>query len=178
MQLSSKHALLSIGLLSALTLTQACHAASPIEQMVNQEVDRAKQRGQERTNDDEQRRHGQHERHDERRKHGHHGHHGTNENNAHHNGNSVKSCNDERNFRSVQGSIHTSMKFINSTQQEVRAYWLDYSGRRVFYKAIPPRGHYTQPTFETHPWVVTDARDNCLNIFVSNQPSAVAEIRQ
>jgi hypothetical protein len=31
--------------------------------------------------------------------------------------------------------------------------------------------------FQTRPWVVTDTRDNCLPIFVSNQPSGVAEIR-
>jgi len=31
--------------------------------------------------------------------------------------------------------------------------------------------------FQTHPWVVTDTRGNCLPIFVSNQPSGVAEIR-
>ena len=31
--------------------------------------------------------------------------------------------------------------------------------------------------FQTHPWVVTDTRGNCLTIFVSNQPSGVAEIR-
>ena len=37
--------------------------------------------------------------------------------------------------------------------------------------------NYTQPTFQTHPWVITDPRDNCLNIYVSNQPSVVVEIR-
>jgi hypothetical protein len=167
---SSKYALIATGLLSVLSFTHSAHAANPLEQIVSQEVDKYQQRGKERVNQEEQHRN----RHDDRNKQGHHGHdrhdHDGDRNNA-------KSCNDERNFRSVQGSVHTSLKFTNNTRQEVRTYWLDYNGRRVFYKAIPPHGQYTQPTFQTHPWVVTDTRDNCLHIFVSNQPAASVDIR-
>ena len=85
-------------------------------------------------------------------------------------------CRNERNLRSVQGNAHTTIKFLNNRKQEVRIYWLDYTGRRVYYKTIPPHDQYTQPTFQTHPWVVADQRDNCTNIFVSNKQSTIAEI--
>jgi len=86
-------------------------------------------------------------------------------------------CHDENRLRSMQGNVHTQMQFINRSHQEVRTYWLDYSGRRVFYKAIPPNGSYTQPTYQTHPWVVTNQANNCIGIFISNRPFENAEIR-
>lgn len=135
--------------------------------MFNQEIDQYQQRNKERGREDEQNRN----HNDERVKHGHHEQDDRGEKHG------SKSCNDERNLRSLQGNVHTIMKLINNSSQEVRRYWLDYSGRRVFYKAIPPYGQYTLPTFQTHPWVITDSHDICMDIFVSNQPSATVEIR-
>jgi hypothetical protein len=173
MSFKAKAPLITMGLMAALTLAGAAQAANPLEQIANQQVDKFQQRGNERAADHDQ----NGNRYDDRDQRGHRDrHHGRHDDNQHNN-NANNSCRDERSLRSVQGNVHTSMKFVNRTNQEVRSYWLDYSGRRVFYKAIPPNGHYTQPTFQTHPWVITDQRDNCINIFVSNQPSAVAEIR-
>jgi len=137
MRLTAKVPFLTLGLLAAMHSVSVAHAANPLEQIANQQVDKFQQRSNE----------------------------------------THTSCRDERNLRSVQGNVHTAMKFVNRTHQEIRSYWLDYNGRRVFYKAIPPNGNYTQPTFQTHPWVITDQRDNCLDIYVSNQPSAFVEIR-
>jgi von Hippel-Lindau disease tumor supressor len=164
MQTLRKHALIALGVLTLASFANIANAANPLEQ-INQEVDKYQQRGRERADEVDQYRH--HREHGRKR----HDHEGQQQSGA------SSSCRDERNLRSVQGNVHTSMKFLNNSNQEVRTYWLDYSGRRVFYKAIPAHGQYTQPTFQTHPWVVTDARDNCINIFVSNQPSAIAEIR-
>ena len=166
----SKHALFATGLLSVLSFTHSAHAANPLEQIVSQEVDKYQQRGKELLNPEEQHRN----RHDGSNQQRHHGHDRHDDDGYR---NKAKSCNDERNFRSVQGSTHTRLKFVNNTNQEVRTYWLDYNGRRVFYKAIPPHGRYTQPTFQTHPWVVSDTHDNCLHIFVSSQPVSSVHIR-
>lgn len=160
MTLTSKKPL--IGFLSALTFVCAAHAANPLEQVITQQTEKLQQRSNERNQGDDQ--------------HGHRDHHGRHDDNNNPN-NAKASCRDERNLRSVQGNVNTNVKFVNRTNHEVRTYWLDYSGRRVFYKAIPPNGNYTQPTFQTHPWVITDQRDSCIEIFVSNQPSAVVEIR-
>ena len=171
MCLKTKIPLLTRSLIAAITLVGAAHAANPLEQIVNQQVDKFQQHSNDRgsSNDSST------ERNNERDHRNHREHRYGNHHDDKHNSNT--SCRDERNLRSVQGNTHTTMKFVNRTNQEVRSYWLDYNGRRVFYKAIPPNGNYTQPTFQTHPWVITDQRDKCLDIYVSNQPSAVVEIR-
>ena len=172
MYLKAKARSITLSILAALTLTGTAHAVNPLDQVVNQQVDRLQQRHLERHNSDNEQFGNRQDNRDHRGKRDHHGSH-----DDHHHKNANTSCRDERNLRSVQGSVHTTMKFVNRTNQEVRSYWLDYNGRRVFYKAIPPNGNYTQPTFQTHPWVLTDQRDNCLDIYVSNQPSAVVDIR-
>ena len=160
----SKRALITTALLG---MIQISHAANPLEQIIGQEADKLQQRGKEHAIDkmthghQDDRRHARGREQDE-----HHGQQG-----------SGQTCKEERGLRSVQGHVNTTMHFVNKRDQEIRTYWLDYQGRRVFYKAIPAKGRYTQPTFQTHPWVVTDQRDNCLGVFVSNNPSGTAEIR-
>ncbi len=175
MSLKAKAPLITLGLMAALTFAGAVQAANPQEQIVNQQVDKFQQRGNDHSNDRGSDNERYSNRKNDREHRGRQDHHGRQDNDHHNDGNT--SCRGERNLRSVQGNVHTSMKFVNRTNHEVRSYWLDYSGRRVFYKAIAPNGNYTQPTFQTHPWVITDQRDNCLDIYVSNQPSAVVEIR-
>jgi hypothetical protein len=171
MSFKVKAPLITLGLMTALTLAGAAHAANPLEQIVNQGVEKLQQRSNERSSDNER----YSERQDDREHRGRREHHGRHDDDHHNNANA--SCRDERSLRSVQGNVHNTMKFVNHTSHEVRSYWLDYNGRRVFYKAIAPNGNYTQPTFQTHPWVITDQHDNCLNIYVSNRSSEVVEIR-
>lgn len=160
-------------LIPTIALACAAHAANPLEQVINQQAEKLQQRSSERRGSDNYLT--AEERHEGRNQHNHREHRGHEEGAHRETGNNT--CSDERNLRSVQGNVHTTMKFVNQTRQEIRSYWLDYNGRRVFYKAIAPNASYTQPTFRTHPWVITDAHDNCISIFVSNQPSAVAQIR-
>jgi von Hippel-Lindau disease tumor supressor len=174
MSFKAKVPLITLGLMAAMTLSGAAHAANPLEQIVNQGVEKFQQRGNDRSNDRGSDNERYSDRHDDREHRGRHGQHGRKDDDHHNDANA--SCRDELSMRSIQGNVHTSMKFVNRTNHEIRSYWLDYSGRRVFYKAIPPNGNYTQPTFQTHPWVITDQRDNCLAIYVSNQPSVVVEI--
>jgi von Hippel-Lindau disease tumor supressor len=91
--------------------------------------------------------------------------------------NTSTACHNEHGLRSKKGNVHTRMKFVNNSAKEVKIYWLNYSGDRVFYKSIAPHAKYVQPTYKTHPWVVTDQHENCMSIFVSSLPSAIAEIR-
>jgi VHL beta domain len=158
------HALMTLGILTLASFANIANAANPLEQ-INQEVDKYQQRGKEHT--DEVERYRSHRDHGNQRHH----------HEEQQQGGTSNACRDERNLRSVQGNVHTSMKFLNNSNQEVRTYWLDYSGSRVFYKTIAPHGQYTQPTFQSHPWLVTDTRDNCIDIYVSSQPSATVNIR-
>jgi len=48
----------------------------------------------------------------------------------------------------------------------VRLYWLDYEGKRVLYGNIPEGQTVRQPTFTSHPWVITDTNDKCLELYI------------
>ena len=73
-------------------------------------------------------------------------------------------CPAERGLRSVNGNFHTQVRFVNDSARPLQTYWLDYQGKRVAYKVVPPHGSYTQPTYLTHPWVVTD-EGRCLGVY-------------
>jgi hypothetical protein len=75
-------------------------------------------------------------------------------------------CPGEGGWRSTEGRTPTYINFANRTGQAIRTYWLDYQGRRRFYNEIPPGTTHRQPTYLTHPWVVTDANGNCLRILM------------
>jgi len=75
-------------------------------------------------------------------------------------------CREEKNFRSKQSATPSIVKFENNTYDNVRIYWINQSGNRVFYKAVAPSEAYAQDTFLTHPWVATDSQNRCLGIFL------------
>ena len=135
--------------------------AAPSLESLGQQLGNIKQAGQERVRDLRHR-----DRHDEH-DYGH-GHEGNSQS---------ASCRQEAGMRSIQGDTATQIQFVNTTSREVRLYWLDYKGQRVFYRAIPAGGKYLQPTFKTHPWVLTDQNDRCFDVLVSQQPFLNYNIR-
>lgn len=74
-------------------------------------------------------------------------------------------CNLEQTIVSLNASTPTSITFVNSTNQTVRVYWRNYLGKRVLYITLPASAVFTQPTYLTHPWVITNLADQCLLIF-------------
>lgn len=50
----------------------------------------------------------------------------------------------------------TEIRFVNRSGQTVRVFWLDFDGRRQFYQTLWDWEAYDQPTYLTHPWLVTD----------------------
>ena len=77
-----------------------------------------------------------------------------------------KRCTEERSLRSHDSKLNTQLTFVNNTTDSARVYWLNYQGRREFYKSLRPGESFTQDTFATHPWVATDADENCLDVYV------------
>jgi hypothetical protein len=69
--------------------------------------------------------------------------------------------------KSLEGKVRTNLRFLNRTGGAVRIYWLDYAGRRVFYKSLAPGASYVQPTWKTHPWVVLDASGACIGFVIA-----------
>ncbi|PIR39186.1 MAG: hypothetical protein COV35_01330 [Alphaproteobacteria bacterium CG11_big_fil_rev_8_21_14_0_20_39_49] len=79
---------------------------------------------------------------------------------------SVQSAVDEDlNARSIEAKKASTINFINSSNDIRKIYWLDYKGKKVLYRVLKPGDTYTQRTFITHPWLVTDGQENKLGIY-------------
>lgn len=88
---------------------------------------------------------------------------------------SSKSCSEESSSKSLQSTSSTSITFKNSTSSKIRIYWLDFNGKRVEYSksghqassdgGLEAGASYTQQTFVTHPWLITDDQGNCQGIY-------------
>ncbi len=65
-----------------------------------------------------------------------------------------------RGVRSLNSDVPAAITFLNDSAQTVKIYWLGFKGERVFYQRLLPGETYAQETFLTHPWVVTDDKDN------------------
>lgn len=87
-----------------------------------------------------------------------------------------KQCESESVSISRSGKIATDITFINQRSAPVRLYWLDYSGERKFYALIAPNNRITQSTYVTHPWVITDTKNNCLGVYYPDGQPRIVEI--
>jgi CHAT domain/VHL beta domain len=70
----------------------------------------------------------------------------------------------EPTLRSHNDRQGTKVEFVNARAKDVAIYWLDYQGRRVVYKRLPAGVSYVQPTYVTHPWVITTTDGQALMI--------------
>lgn len=75
-------------------------------------------------------------------------------------------CAQEDHLRSMNGAVSTQVTFVNHSGVPIRTYWLNYEGKRVFYREIAPGASYVQQTYVTHPWVITNDRSgHCIAIY-------------
>lgn len=74
-------------------------------------------------------------------------------------------CEGERGAKSEESSAATQVVFNNRSAKTMKVYWLDYDGRRTFYADVGPGKLYSQDTYMTHPWVVTDNAKRCVMMF-------------
>lgn len=83
-------------------------------------------------------------------------------------------CALEASLRSSKFDRATRVQFVNETAHERRTYWINYEGRRVPYSTLAPGESYTQETYVTHPWVMTDGAERCVAIYLPDEtPSRV-----
>jgi hypothetical protein len=78
------------------------------------------------------------------------------------------SCSTESQFKSLAGTTRAVLQITNNTHETVKSYWLDYTGKRVFYENVAPHTSYLQQTWLTHPWVITSASGACYRFVVMN----------
>jgi len=85
-------------------------------------------------------------------------------------------CSDEASYRSTAGDHTASLLIINNTTETVQSIWLDYTGKRVFYRQIAPLTSYVQPTFLTHPWIIANLAGACYRFVVMNAPQQTVTV--
>jgi VHL beta domain len=69
-------------------------------------------------------------------------------------------------FFSIRGDQSVSLRFINQKNQRVKIFWLDYQGQAKFYRTLEPGEEYTQQTYMTHPWWITDENNRPLGMLL------------
>ncbi len=83
----------------------------------------------------------------------------------------------EAKVKSTSSAIPTEIRFVNELSYPVKVYWLDYQGKRAYYAEVEPHATFTQQTFLTHPWLVTDGNEKPLAIFLPTEQLGVAIIK-
>lgn len=84
------------------------------------------------------------------------------------------SCDQEKSLKSLNANEATKFTFKNSSDKTLKFYWLNYQGARVHYKDVKAGASYTQSTFVTHPWIITDESENCLGIYTPSKKDTSA----
>lgn len=82
----------------------------------------------------------------------------------------------ESGLRSVRSDQATAIEFVNNRPHDVTLYWLDYRGNRVRFRTLRPGASHRQPTYVTHPWVVTTPHGRGLAVFLPDRNPARAVI--
>lgn len=67
--------------------------------------------------------------------------------------------------KSKKSNVPVKVKFVNKSGEYRGVFWLDYKGKMVNYANLNPGQSYTIDTFVSHPWMFTDGRGNCIEMF-------------
>lgn len=86
-------------------------------------------------------------------------------------------CPTEKSLRSWDGKTATTVRFVNDSGKPLMTFWLDYKGKRVPYQKLAPGASHDQPTFVTHPWVVTNQEGACLGIYYGDAQLRVITLK-
>jgi hypothetical protein len=87
------------------------------------------------------------------------------------------SCASERSQKSMNGNSSITLTFQNLSKEPISAYWLDYTGKRVFYRRLNGGESYDQPTYISHPWVFVDGSGKCRKIVLPSPSEKIVGIR-
>lgn len=88
------------------------------------------------------------------------------------------SCSREGYDGAVQNDKDSSIEFVNDTSETRQLFWINYGGKRIFYKALEAHQSYVQDTFATHRWIVTDQNGTCRQVFEAPEGPAKAILQK
>ena len=80
-------------------------------------------------------------------------------------------------MKSQTGNRPVTLTFKNVSSEALSAYWLDYGGKRVFYRRLGGGESYVQPTYMTHPWVFVDASGKCHMVVLPDPGRSQVSVR-
>jgi hypothetical protein len=89
----------------------------------------------------------------------------------------IFSCSYEPKLKSLGGTPPIKMQFLNQSGDTVNLYWLNPDGHRVSYGSIDNNAAKGVLTFITHPWVIADKSDRCLEIALPGEKTQVVAIQ-
>jgi hypothetical protein len=87
------------------------------------------------------------------------------------------SCASEPKLKSQTGNRPVTLTFKNVSSEALSAYWLDYGGKRVFYRRLGGGESYVQPTYMTHPWVFVDGAGRCHMVVLPDPAHNAVSVR-
>ena len=85
-------------------------------------------------------------------------------------------CDDVGNYSSERSDEKYVVRFLNSRDESIDMYWIDYEGEEVLKGSISPKGTWSQNTYVTHPWVARDKSGICVAAYDSSS-SVLVNIR-
>jgi hypothetical protein len=85
----------------------------------------------------------------------------------------LKGCINLGNMRSADSNQPIRLSFFNKTKNNIKIYWIDYQGDKKLYETLAPDQNLVEPTYATHPWLITDSFNNCLGAFVASETQDV-----
>ena len=63
--------------------------------------------------------------------------------------------------------LQTVIIFVNCTETDISSYWLDHDRNEVLYQTLAPGESYRQQTWEGHVWIVKDAAENNIALYIA-----------
>ena len=88
------------------------------------------------------------------------------------------SCSRESYNGPIEDDKQSKIEFVNDMSEGRQIFWINSSNQRVFYRDLEAHQSYTQGTFATHLWVITDQSGTCKQAFVALEGTARAIIQK
>ena len=85
-------------------------------------------------------------------------------------------CHGEYGNRSHPTTSPINFHIRNSSTNTIRVYWINFEGRRQWYADILPSHDYTAHSYIYHLWAITDVKDNCRVLLISNKEDIDTDI--
>ena len=73
---------------------------------------------------------------------------------------------EESKLHSANGYFQSDFTLTDLRNEPIYVFWLNYRGQRVLYTTLKPGQAFNQPTYASHPWVVTDPNGKAIDLFV------------